>query len=59
MPRVYLVKLIVEKDSDTESYKHLLDHENFDVYSVKEDETMFTMVQKVSRGNGAVKEKTT
>ncbi len=57
MPRVYLVKLDVKKDSDKESYKHLLNHEDFDVYSVQEDETMFTMVQKSASSNGSVKKK--
>lgn len=48
MSKVYIVKLEVEKDSDNQSFKHLLNHENFDVYSIKEDETKFALVTKVA-----------
>jgi len=40
------IKIIVETEKETEVYKHFLNHQNFDVYSIKEDEKMFAMVTK-------------
>lgn len=48
MPIIKL-ELIVERDSENTLKKHFLNHEDFEVYSTKENEELFTMVAKVKK----------
>lgn len=41
---IITIKLIVEKE--TECSKHLFNHEDFEVYSTKEEDNTFTLVAK-------------
>lgn len=45
MPIITL-QIGIEKDIDEESFKHLLNHENFDVFSTREDKNLFAMYAK-------------
>lgn len=53
------IKLNIEHDLENGSYKHYLNHVDFEVFSAKEDETLFSLVKKngkkvsVSRSNSA------
>jgi hypothetical protein len=45
MPTI-IIKINIEKELENSSFKHFLNDQDFDVYSSKEDDTNFTLIQK-------------
>ncbi len=50
-----IIKIEDIENVDKETLKHFLNHENYDVYSIKESENMFSLVKKDINNPDSVK----